>query len=238
MKKIKIILLVTIVAIFATACSNQMKIEEVDAGQSFTYVKDGGFYLDNKGIAVPVAETEGKKVLEWYTEPICPYCLTLEEVTSPYLYDIQGDNTLIKYFPLTFLGGKGIEGEVTYSDVMSGLLLSMAENDPEMVGKYLHKVNNQEFLNQLQSASNQDEFIHQTYLDLEGTKWNEIQADLKTFMDITDRNTEFARRNKELASKTVDGRLTTPTLYIQGEEKALDLTDIKDPKGLLEEALK
>lgn len=237
MKKIKLVLLVVLVALLAVGCQ-QMKIEEVDGENQFEYVKDGGFYLNNMNVAVPVSQTENLKIMDWYTEPICPYCLTLEEETSSYLTEIQGDNTVIRVVPLTFLGRTGVENEVTYSDVITGIWLSMAENDPEMVGKYYHKVATEEYLNELQQQPNQNVFMQQTYEELGGEKWNKIIADLPVFMEVTTRSTEFSRRNKTLARKTHNGRLTTPTLYVQGEDMALNLDDGGDIRAKLEEALK
>lgn len=237
MKKIKFIILMVLVALLAIGCQ-QMKIEEVDGENQFEYVKDGGFYLNNMNVAVPVAEAQNMKIMDWYTEPICPYCLEIEAETSPYLKDIQGDNTVIRVVPLTFLGRTGVEDEVTYSDVMTGIWLSMAENDPELVGEYYHTVATAEYLNELQKQSNQNMYMQQTYEELGGEKWDDIIADLPVFMEVTTRSTEFSRRNKALARKTKNGRLTTPTLYVQGEEMALDVSDMSIVRPQLEEALK
>lgn len=238
MKKIKLIVLLALVSLFAVAC-NRMTLEEVDAGQTYTYVKDGGFFLDYQGNAVPVSETQGKKIASWYTEPICPFCLALNDEVEPYLRDIQGENTLIKLVPLTFLGSTGVEGEVTYSDYITGVWLSMAENDPELVGQYYDITSKNSFLAELQNSPNQNLLIQQVYTDtLNGQNWEQIMTDRPEFTELAKRMTLFTRSDRDLADKTVNGKVTTPTLLVEGEDKAIDLSNPEGVRPKLEEALK
>lgn len=238
MKNKKLLVLVLVLSLLIVACGKKMAKDEIDGGETFKYVYQGGFYLNNKNEAVPVEEAKNKKIVEWYTEPICPFCVKLNDTTKEYKKDIQNDNTLIKYVPLTFLGKTGMEGEVTYSDVITGIWLSMAEHDPELVGKYYELTSNEEWLNKLQESPNQNQTIHEAYaITLSGKNWDKIFGDLEKFMQISKNSTEYIKTDKELASKTKGGKLTTPTLYVQGAEKAVDIYDEANLKANLEEAL-
>lgn len=237
MKKIKVSLLLLFIMIVAVSC-NKMQESDIDGENKFTYVNNGGVFIDNKGHAVPISEIEGKKIVKWYTEPLCPYCLTLEDRTREYIRDVQGDNTLIKYIPLSFLGSRGIEGEITYSDVISSMVLSIAENDPEVVGDFIHTVMSTDFVNAIQKESNQNEFIKNAYINAGGTKFNEVQKDLQVFMEVVKRSTEYTRTDKELAKRTPEGKLTTPMIWVEGEEKTIDVSLDQDFRSLFEEKLK
>lgn len=237
MKKIKVSLLLLFVMIVAVSC-NKMQESDIDGENKFTYVNNGGVFIDNKGHAVPTSEIEGKKIVKWYTEPLCPYCLKLEDRTREYIREVQGDNTLIKYIPLSFLGSRGVEDEITYSDVISSMVLSIAENDPEVVGDFVHTVMSTEFVNAIQKESNQNEFIKNAYINAGGTKFNEVQKDLEVFMEVVKRSTEYTRTDKELAKRTPEGKLTTPMIWVEGEEKTIDVSLDQDFRSLFEEKLK
>lgn len=238
MKNKKILVLVLALSLLVVACGKKISKDEIDGGDTFKYVDQGGFYLNNKNEAVPVEEAKNKKIVEWYTEPICLSCVELGDETKPYLKDIQDDDTLIKYVPLTFLGKTGAEGEVTYSDVITGIWLSMAEHDPELVGEFYDLTSSEEWLNKLQESPNQNQTIHEAYaVTLSGKNWDKIFGDLEKFMQISKNSTEYIKTDKELASKTKDGTITTPTLYVQGAEKVVDVHDEANLKKNMEEAL-
>lgn len=238
MKNIKLLLLLFAVLILGVAC-NKMTEDDVDGeGNEFSYVDNGGIFVDNKGHAIPKSQTEGMKIVRWYTEPLCPYCLNLEDATKDYIMDVQGDNTLIKYIPLSFLGGRGIEGEVTYSDVISSMVLSIAENDPEVVGKFMHTVLTNEFVEAIQQEADQDGYIRQAYTDAGGTKLSEVEEDLPVFMEVVERSTNYTRTDKALAKRTPNGKLTTPMIWVEGEEKTIDVSLDQDFRPLFEEKLK
>lgn len=57
-------------------------------------------------------------------------------------------------------------------------------------------------------------------------------------MEVSRNATDYMRRDKELASKTPDGRLTTPTVIVQGADKVLPLAEAEDLRPVFEEALK
>lgn len=238
MKNIKLLLLLLAVLILGVAC-NKMTEDDVDGeGNEFTYVDNGGIFVDNKGHAIPKSQTEGMKIVRWYTEPLCPYCLKLEDATKDYIMDVQGDNTLIKYIPLSFLGGRGIEGEVTYSDVISSMALSIAENDPEVLGKFMHTVFTNEFVETIQKEADQDAYIRKAYTDAGGTKLTEVEEDMPVFMEVVERSTSYTRTDKELAERTPNGKLTTPMIWVEGEEKTIDVSLDQDFRSLFEEKLK
>lgn len=238
MKKIKMLVIFAFVMLTAVACGEKMTADDIDGENQFTYVDNGGFYVNNEGKAVPSSEAEGKKIVEWYTEPLCPYCLRLDAQVSPYLYDIQGEDTLIKYMPLSFIGKTGVEGEITYSDRMTAIWFSMAENDPDMVAAYKHLTATEDFINDIQNAPDQNLFMEEAYtVTLEGEKWDEIEADLETFLEVSRNATEYSRRNKELASKIPGGSVVTPTLYVQGEDEVVNL-ETENLRTTLEEVLK
>ena len=237
MKRIKLLLLLMSVLILGVAC-NKLTEDQVDGEvNEFTYVDNGGIFVDNKGHAIPRSQKEGKKIVRWYTEPLCPYCLDLEDATKDYIMDVQGDNTLIKYIPLSFLGGRGIEGEVTYSDSISSMILSIAENDPEVVGKFMHTVLTNEFVEAIQNEDNQDEFIRKAYVEAGGTKLTEVEKDIPVFMEVVKRSTNYTRTDKALAKRTPNGRLSTPMIWVEGEEKTIDVSLDKDFRPLFEEKL-
>lgn len=238
MKNIKLLLLLLAVLILGVAC-NKMTEDDVDGkGNEFTYVDNGGIFVDNKGHAIPKSQTEGMKIVRWYTEPLCPYCLKLEDATKDYIMDVQGDNTLIKYIPLSFLGGRGIEGEVTYSDVISSMALSIAENDPEVLGKFMHTVFTNEFVEAIQKEADQDAYIRKAYTDAGGTKLTEVEEDMPIFMEVVERSTSYTRTDKALAKRTPNGKLTTPMIWVEGEEKTIDVSLDQDFRSLFEEKLK
>lgn len=235
MKNIKLLLLLLAVLILGIACNKTTVVDKKE--NEFTYVDNGGIFVDNKGHAIPISQTKGKKIVRWYTEPLCPYCLNLEVKTKDFLMDVQGDNTLIKYMPLSFLGSTGVEGQVTYSDVITSMVLSIAENDPQVVGKFMHTVLTNEFVETIQQQSDQDAFIKKAYEDAGGSKLKEVEEDMPKFMEVVKNTTSVTRTDKELANRTPNGKLTVPLIWIEGEEKILDLSDNTDFKALFEEKL-
>lgn len=239
MKKIKLVLILVLSMCFFVAC-NKMTEDQIDGeGNTFSYINNGGFFVNNQGHAVPVEQAKDYKIVRWYTEPLCPYCLALEDASRDYIRDVQGDNTLIKYIPLSFLGGRGIEGEITYSDMMSAMIMSIAENDPEKVGDFMHIVLSNEFVEQIQLESDQNGFIRKAYVDgVGGEKLAEVEADIEKFMEVIDRSTQYTRTDKDLAKKTPNGKLTTPMIWVEGEEKTIDVSLDQDFRPLFEEKLK
>lgn len=238
MKNTKLLLLFLVVSILVVACNKVTEEEKKVEDDKFTYVDNGGIFVDNKGHAVPKSEIKGKKIVRWYTEPLCPYCLNLEAKTKDYIMDVQGDTTLIKYIPLSFLGSRGVEGEVTYSDVISSMVLSIAENDPQVVGKFMHTVLTNEFVDAIQKEKDQDAYIRKAYTDVGGTKLKEVEEDMKTLMEVVKKTTDYTRNDKELAKKTPNGNLTVPILWVEGEEKTIDVSLDQDFRPLFEEKLK
>ena len=118
------------------------------------------------------------------------------------------------------------------------MVLSIAENDPEVVGDFMHKVMSTEFVNAIQKESDQDAFIKNAYINAGGTKFNEVQKDLEVFMEVVKRSTEYTRTDKELAKRTPEGKLTTPMIWVEGEEKTIDVSLDQDFRSLFEEKLK
>lgn len=224
MKRRKLTLLLALVSLFLVACGNKTNdtAEEVLDTESFNaVVQDGGFHINNKGKVVNVSDVKDQKVLEWYLEPRCPDCHVLEEETSPYLLDIMGDNTLIKYYPITFIGrSKDNPSLVTYSDDLSGLILSIAKNDPDIAYPFLQKVVTQLYATLNYENSKRMEAFQATYKELGGTKWDQVYADIKSGTKIALDKTNALRTDEELISKTPNNRIATPLLYLVGEEKA------------------
>ncbi|MGX7072262.1 hypothetical protein HIF96_01365 [Helcococcus kunzii] len=261
MKKIIKISLIFVLLFALSACSNnketeqestkesseeKIKINEIDKSE-YKNIENGGFFVNNKGVVVDKKDTQGYKIVEWYFDPLCPSCMQIEEKTSPYLFGIMGKKTLINYKPLTFLGRPKNDDPknpaITYSDVMSSIILSMAENDPELVSKYIVKVVNKNFvdsISKLNDTEKQNEAMKNVYTkDLSGTKWDKIKEDMDKTM-ITARNlTNYVKNDEELKEKTLDGSLSVPLIYVRGEEKILDIyQENMDYRPLLEEKLK
>lgn len=225
---------------------NKIKLEEIDQSE-YKYIENGGFFVNNQGIVIDKKNTEGYKIVEWYFDPLCPSCMQLEQATSPYLLEIMGDKTLINYKPMTFLGRPKDEDPnnpiISYSDVMSSIILSIAENDPELVNKYIIKVINPDFvdsISKLNDTEKQNEAMKKIYTEeLSGKKWDQIKSKMDEKMTTSRNLTNYIKNDQELKSKTLDGKLSVPLIYVRGEEKILDIYEENmDFRPLLEKKLK
>lgn len=228
------------------ASKNELKLEDIDQ-KEYINIDKGGFYVNNKGQVVPKSDIEGYKIVEWYFEPICPHCLALEEETKEYLNEIMGEKTLIKYMPLSFLGRPKNEDlqnrVVTYSDMMTSLINSMVENDPENVTKFMKIVLNEKFIDKLSvlnTVEERSEAIKKVYIEeLSGKNWEKIESEMGSYTYTVYNLTRYTGQNDELKSKTPDGTISVPLIYVQGEEKILPINEENiDVRKILEEALK
>lgn len=249
MKKLKYIFFLILSLLLIVACENKKEKEEsksevdksISANSFDEVIKDGGFYFNNKGKVVPVREVKDQKILEWYSEPRCPHCHTLEQQVKDYLLEIMGDNTLIKYNPISFIGRKKDDpSHVTYSDDLSGLMLAIAKNDPNIAYPFMKEVQTEIYATLNYENSSRLKAFEDTYKKLGGKKWDEINKDLKEATRIVFENTQSLPSNEKVKSKTKTGIIETPLLFLQNEDKAFDYVNASSTeiKKALEERLK
>lgn len=249
MKKIKIVVAALLICLSLAACSIQKNNTNTNVvennSKELKYIDNGAFYVNNKGIVISKEDSKKySKIVEWYFDPLCPYCVVLETEVNSYITDIMGKNTLIKYVPMSFLGRpKGSdETFISYSDTISSNILSIAENDPENGFKYLKEVMSQTFLDKiskLEKKEEQDKVIEEAYTKkLSGKKPDLIKSLFKDSLKIVRNSTKSISKNEELKSKTTSGKISVPLVYIVGEEKALVFEEGKNPRPILEEKLK
>lgn len=261
LKRMKNLLYILSLLLVLSACSSEQKeeskqeknneiseiIKENIDSKDFSYIDNGGFYINNKGEGVKKSDVKDQKIVYWYFDPKCPYCIQLEQLTKNYLGDIMGDNTLIKYMPLSFLGRPKDEDPnnrvVTYSDMITGVVVSMAENDPDLVYGFLQEVMDHQFiedLSKLESTEEQDNMVKDIYENkLNGNKWSEIQQDIQAARQTVFNLTEYTSQNEELKSKTPDGDIKVPLILVEGEDKIIPLSeDSEQIRAILEEKLK
>ena len=53
MKNKKLVVLVMVLSLLIVACGKKMSKDEIDGGETFKYVDQGGFYLNNKKCSCP-----------------------------------------------------------------------------------------------------------------------------------------------------------------------------------------
>lgn len=249
MKKVKILIAALFVSLSLVACTSQKEknntvITETDSS-NYKYIENGAFYINKKGEVISKTEAKNyKKIVEWYFEPLCPHCIVLESEVSPYLLDIMGEETLIKYVPLSFLGRpkNSDESFVSYSDTIAANIISIAEHDPKNTFQYIKEVINQSFfdkISKLADKNEQDKAIEEVYTKtLSGTKLAEIKKSFDTSLKTVRSTTKFTSKNEDLKSKTESGRVTVPLVYVVGEDKALRFKEGENPRKILEEKLK
>lgn len=249
MKNIKYIAFFILILMLLVACGNKKEKEEskseidkVASTNNFDEViKDGGFYFNNKGKVVPVSQVKDQKILEWYSEPRCPHCHTLEQQVKDYLLEIMGDNTLIKYNPISFIGRKKDDpSHVTYSDDLSGLMLAIAKNDPNVAYPFMKEVQTELYATLNYENSSRLKAFEDTYKKLGGKKWDEVYTDIKAATKIVLDHTKSLLSNQNVISKTKKGRIQTPLLFLQSEDKAFDYVNASptEIRKALEERLK
>lgn len=247
MKKIKLLALVLGLSLALVACgqkedsTNTTNEATVTPTAEFTNISEGGFYVNNKGDVVPPSEVGEKKVLEWIFEPACPGCIALETDAKNYIADIQGENTLIKYIPISFLGRSESNPDfVTYSDKAVGIINAMAQVDPTIVQKYISKTLDSVYVALHYDKTDQLPAFKETYESLGGTKWDQIVADMESGKKIAFDKIVQIRDDKELIAKIPDGVLATPLLHVTTESTTVQFNtdDVSTIRPALEEALK
>lgn len=248
MKKIKILIVVLAISLSLVACSTQKSntkvVENVNA-KEYKNIDNGAFYVNNKGIVISKEDSKKySKIVEWYFDPLCSHCVLLETEVSPYITEIMGENTLIKYVPMSFLGRPKGSDEIfiSYSDTISSNILSIAENDPENVFKYIKEVVNQSFIDKIskiESKEEQDKIIEEIYTKtLSGKKLDSLKNSFNDSLKTVRNSTKSISKNEELKSKTASGKISVPLVYVVGEDKALIFEEGQNPRKLLEEKLK
>lgn len=248
MKNLKLLGLLLVLSFTLIACSNKSTtydetIQNVDlakAQSEFTNIQDGGFYVDNTGKVVSPSEAEGKKVVEWYFEPVCPGCLKLETEAKTYLHEVQGENTLIKYYPISFLGkSQDNPAFVTYSDKMTGIMLSMAQHDPDLVQKFIKSVMSEVYVSLHYTKETHLPEFEKSYKELGGQNWDKIATDMSKGTVIAANTLSSLRDNEDMKAKA-GGRLSTPLLYEVGADATtvVNTDDTASIKPMLTELLK
>lgn len=244
MRKIKYLTLLMILSLVFVACSNGQDSEkakydpekkitaETISAKEYKNIDQAGFYINNKGKLLTKDQVKDYKIVEWYYDPVCPSCKELKEKSKDILFDAIGDKTVIKYQPLSFLGRPrdASPDYISYSDTIQGIILSMAEKDPDLVYQYMSKVINDQFeqdMQKLTTKQDQDNKLKDAYeKDLQGKHWDEIMAGVDDAIVTVKNFTKFTANNEELKKKTFDGNIQVPLLYVQGSDKALDVYDV------------
>lgn len=255
MKKIKTIIIMVLSLLILVACQNskqessketknEIKKETVETlSKSYKNISDGGFYLDKSGKIISKADIKNQQIIEWYTEPRCPACITLETNFKEYSSDIMGESTLIKFTPLSFLGKDKEKPElITYSDNLAAIYLALAEYEPKIAQKYIGETMTVLYstTNAEKSTEEQLKAFKETYEKLGGKDWGKIEKEIPKTMKIANLGVQELIQNEDMKKRVENGQLTTPLVWKRGTEKAIKIDPDKpeEIKKSLEEVLK
>lgn len=179
--------------------------------------QDYNFYLDKDGKIVDKDEIGDRLVLHWYVEPTCPHCIDLDELVKGRVGEILGDEAVVQYHYVSFMGGD-------YSNEASGYVVSIANNDPEVANKFIEGIMDREFIERTYSKNNIDDRkieFKKLYDEIGGTNWDKVDEDRQAYTSIVLRETDDFTSNPELIKKSTEDYTYTPFIFIEGEEKVL-----------------
>ena len=273
MKRIKLVLLMIVFSLVLISCSkknNQEVDKPVDTSEEsnkevteesnkevteesdkevaeevkdFKYIDNGSFYINNQGEVVTKDKIEDKKIAELYTEPRCPGCINVEEVLAGRYSELIGENTLIRIFPLTFIGkDKDNPDLITYSDNLAAIYLAMAEVEPHLLTEYIGKTMNHLFatINYELEVDKQLNAFKEAYEGIGGSKWEDIEELIPDMRLISNNNIKTLINDDEMISRVPNGELRTPLLWVVGNEHTTNIhdNDKEEIAKTLKEALK
>lgn len=191
------------------------KVEEEETKK--ISAEDYNFYIDKDGKVISKDEIGDKLIVNWYSEPLCSHCIELENQVKDHMSEILGDEAVVKYNFVSFLGGD-------YSDEAAGYLISVANNDPDVADSFIKKVMSKEFASVASTKGSIEErkdSFKKAYEEVGGTKWEEVDKNRQAYSSIAIRETKVFTENSELAKIAGAENVFTPFVYVEGEEELL-----------------
>lgn len=255
MKKSRILALALVLIMVFSACAKEApKYEEPSAEKTLA----NSFLIDKDGKTVKDEEIGERKVIQIYFDPMCSSCIIAEEIITENLEEILEDNAVIRYNPVAFLNDGG-EKNISYSQRIAALLLSVNELEEDENFEFLKSVMNLEFIEnimkEIETKAQQDEkkyvkdeqltdefFKLQDEITLahvkevyKGADFDKIKENSDKKVAVVKELTETFLENEDLKKMSKDGEsLYTPFFIIEGMDKVLDSdleTLVEDLKG-------
>lgn len=202
----------------------------------YSNVKNSTFLIKDGKVVENKDTSDNTNIIDWYIDPYCPSCTKLETIMSPKLEELSSKMT-IRYHTMNFLSPQSVDD---YSTRASAFLLASAEKAPEVTLEFIKKLMNDDFRPHVAKegedksvAKKSDEQIKALFLSVKGTEeqWNEMLTIKDDLMEMVRKSTAEAFNSKELADKTVNGRLSVPLVIIGKSEKAIDFTEATDAES-------
>lgn len=236
MKK-RIWMLLLAVLLVLSAC-NPKDTSKESLGEATGALKEGYVAVNEKGDVLDKIP-EGKKVLNWYSDPSCGACINLTDISKEFTKEVlEETNGVIKYHFLNFLDGDDIE--TGHSTTAAAYLYAMADKQPKLFNKFYEKMMNFDWLSKKPSEESEKDFAERTFIEIGGSKDNfeKLSVNIEEYKKMVSKKTEGFMRDVDLASKSPTGQLYTPFVVADNADKGLDLSAVEDIKEAFKEQLK
>ena len=179
--------------------------------------EDYNFYIDKDGKIIDKEDIGDRLILHWYVEPACPHCLDLEELVDGRVGEILGDEAVVQYQFVSFMGGD-------YSNEAAGYVVSIANNDPDVTQKFIEGIMKKTFIENTYTKNNPDERkieFKKLYDEIGGTNWDKVDEDRQAYTSIVLKETDVFSNDPELLAISEEDYTYTPFIFIEGEDKVM-----------------
>ena len=187
---------------------------------AFTNInEDGTFVMTGDGVVKEFTKEKNLKI-HWYTDPYCPDCIRTHTKTDDFLRQELKDKKIeIMYHPLNFLSNKTI---TNYSLKSSAWIAGIADKSPNKVMDFMKKLYDLEIRDSLKDSV-EDEDFYKIALSIGVLRADTdfILTNMKSYKEAVNLGSNGLRTNKELTSKTSDGRFFVPFIYEEGTNDVL-----------------
>ena len=197
---------------------NENKEEVVQDNKEVSQEINYKFYIDKDGKAVKKEDIGDRIVLHWFTDPNCSGCVHVNTATFEHKAEYLGDDAVIEQNMVAF------EGD--YSKLASSYIVAVNTIDPELAPAYYDRIINEHFFKFMEISK--DNAFKETYEQLGGTKWNEVEKIRPEAEKVVNANTEDFLNNPEYIEKSPFDYVFTPFVYSDENGKAIEFTSDKD----------
>lgn len=218
------------------------KTEEVAKKHDLKYVDENGIITIGEKGAVAVSDIKkDKPKITIYFDPMCPACSLYEHDAAPYLLEeAEKGEIYVQYAPMMFLDKASPDN---YSSRASAYILGIAEYAPELVGKFIPKImENQPGEGTGESLAQAD--FNKFFKEVGGTEEqvDKINSAMKDNMTLSYNSTLTMFKDTNLLKLSPTGELYTPFIVPSNKDgkqfKAVDLVQgqlLENTKKAVEE---
>lgn len=242
MKKINIISLLLVFVMILSACGKAGSYQEPSAKETL----ENSFLVDKNGQVIEEKETGNRKVVQVYFDPRCPSCAVAEEIIADKLEGIAGDSAVFRYNPVAFIGDDGVN--TSYSHRIASMILSVKELEKDKTYEFLKSVMNIKFMENItkelekEISENTEKYIKdkkytEAFYKMQdekifahvkevytGNDFNKMKDNAEKKISLVKQLTSIFFENDKLKKMSKDGKLYTPMIIVEGNNKVLDST--------------